>query len=78
MSEDIFDAIIAVQGLPVRLPHWCSPAKVRKVSYRARQFRWCQERHRRASLAHSLEHIIPGFADSAPVERRSPMKNLRL
>ena len=28
--------------------------------------------------AHSLEHIIPGFADSAPVERLITHENSRL
>ena len=71
MFEDIFDAIIVGAGLAGSVAALgARPSKVRNVLVIvARQFRRCQERHRRRLYAHSLEHIIPGFADSAPVER---------
>ena len=68
MFEDIFDAIIVGAGLAGSVAALVLAREgAQSVSYRARQFRRCQRTSPAGvSMPTVWEHIIPGFADSAP------------
>ncbi len=71
MSEDIFDAIIVGAGLAGSVAALVLAREGgASVSYRAWQFRRCQERHRRASLCpQSGTHYSRVSPTPPPVER---------
>ncbi|MDO1659695.1 FAD-dependent oxidoreductase, partial [Escherichia coli] len=70
MSEDIFDAIIVGAGLAGSVAALVLAREGAQVLVIERGNSAGAKNVTGGRLyAHSLEHIIPGFADSAPVER---------